>query len=295
MSEITRMADIADQVKKYWGPLGINKLKQDSLLPSLISREYEGTLENEGDTVYVSEVNIPTATRKVTGSGEESFEASKVSTTRVSIVANQTITAAFELQSLTQLESQIKLGSSAIRDSLMQSLEIALNEYLYSLVSPSTSSPDHSISGITDFNATQVAAFRKLAAAARWAKDGNWFLLADPSYYSDILSATTLVSGDYVGDQATVNGQVTMKRFGFNIIEDNSDAILSLSPAKAGADVALAFHKDFMHLVMPESITYKLSDLHSNKQHGYLLSAHVVCGAALGCNGSKKHILGYNT
>lgn len=295
MSEITRMSDIADQVKKYWGPLGINKLKQDSLLPSLVSKEYEGTLQNEGDTVYVSEVNVPNATRKTTGAGEESFEASKVSTTRVGITANQTITAAYELQSLTQIESQIKEGNSAIRESLMQSLEVKLNEYLYSLIAPSTSAPDHSVSGVSDFNATALLAVRKLASAARWAKDGNWYGLLDPSYYNDLLNAATMTSSDYVPDQAVVNGQIAMKRFGFNLLEDNSDAILSLSPALAGADVGLFFHKDFMHLVMPQSITFKISDLHSNKQHGYLLSAHIVCGAGLGCNGAKKHILNYNT
>lgn len=295
MSEITRMSDIADQVKKYWGPLGINKLKQDSLLPSLVSKEYEGTLQNEGDTVYVSEVNVPNATRKTTGAGEESFEASKVSTTRVAITANQTITAAYELQSLTQIESQIKEENSAIRESLMQSLEVKLNEYLYSLIAPSTSAPDHSVSGVSDFNATALLAVRKLASAARWAKDGNWFGLLDPSYYNDLLNAATMTSSDYVPDQAVVNGQIAMKRFGFNLLEDNSDAILSLSPALAGADVGLFFHKDFMHLVMPQSITFKISDLHSNKQHGYLLSAHIVCGAGLGCNGAKKHILNYNT
>ncbi len=295
MSEITRMSDIADQVKKYWGPIGINKLKQDTLLPSLVSKDYEGTLQNEGDTVYVSEVNVPTATTKTTGEGEDSFESTKVSTTRVEIKANKTITAAYELQSLTQIESQIKLENSAIRESLMQSLEIALNEYLYSLVAPSTSAPDHSVNGVSDFNATALLNVRKLASAARWAKDGNWFGLLDPSYYNDMLNAQTMTSGDYVGDQPVINGQMATKRFGFNLLEDNSDAILKLSPALAGADVGLFFHKDFMHLVMPQSITFKLSDLHANKQHGYLLSAHIVCGAALGCNGSKKHIVNYNT
>ena len=295
MSEITRMSDIADQVMKYWSPLGINKLKQDALLPSMVNKDYEGNLAAEGDTVYVSEVNVPNASRKQTGSGEESFEATKVSTTRVAITANQTITAAFELQSLTQIESQIKMENSAIREALVQSLEIALNEYLYSLVAPSTSAPDHVINGVSDFNASELLKVRGLAAAARWAKDSGWMGLVDPSYYNDLLNATTLTSKDYIGDSPVINGQIAMQRFGFNLFEDNSNAILGLSPAKAGADVGLFFHRDFLHLVMPQSITFKVSDLHSNKQHGYLLSAHMVVGAALGCNGSKKHILVYNT
>jgi len=295
MSEITRLGDVADQVKKYWGPLGISKLKQDTLLPSLVNKEYDGTLEREGDTVYVSEIGIPSATRKQTGAGEESFESSKLTTSRVAITANQTITAAFEVQSLVEIESQIKAQSSPIRDALMQAVEIELNKYLYSLVAPSTATPDHSINGVADFNATQLLAVRRLAAAARWAKDGNWFGLLDPSYYSDLLNAQTMTSRDYTEGTSMINGQIANQRFGFNLLEDNSDAILGLSPAAAGADLGLFFHKDFMHLVMPESLTFKISDLHSQKKHGYLISAHMVCGAALGIDGSKKHILVYNT
>jgi hypothetical protein len=293
MSEVTMLSDVANQVKTYWGALGINKLKQDALLPSLVSKDYIGVLENEGDTVRVSEINVPTATRKQTGSGESTFDSVKVSTSYVDIKANQTITAAFEIQNLVQLQSQIKQENSAIREALMQSLEVSLNEYLYSLVSPSASAPDHIINGVTDFNADQLAVARGLASKARWAKDNGWYLLLDSSYYSDFLKVTGLTSNDFVSDQAVVSGQIVQNRFGFKVLEDNSDAILTLGTS--GADCALAFHKDFMHLVMPQSIEFKLSDLHSNKQHGYLLSASMVVGAALGCNGSKKHIKFYNT
>jgi hypothetical protein len=159
-------------------------------------------------------------------------------------------------------------------------------------VSPSTSSPDHVLNGITDMNAAQLVAIRKLAGAARWQKDGQWFGLVDPSYWADLLSAQTLVSTDFVADQPTIAGMIPSQRFGFKLLEDNSDGLLTLGTS--GADCGLFFHKNFMHLVMgtPE---FKVSDLHSNKQHGYLISVHVVCGAALGVAGNKKHIRVYNT
>lgn len=295
MSEITRMADIADQVKKYWSPIGVSKLKEDSYLPSLVSRDYEGTIQNEGDRVYVSEYVVPKATRKQTGAGEEAFDSVKLQTQKVEVIANQTITVAYEVQSLVEIESQIKQADSKLRESMIMGLENELNAYLMSLVAPSTSNPDHSISGVTDFNATQLAAVRNLAAKARWMKDGNWFGLVDPSYYSDMLNSQTLTSRDFTEGDVVINGKIANKRYGFNIMEDNSDALLSLSPALAGADVGLFFHKDFMHLVMPQDITFKISDLHSQKKHGYLISAHMVCGAALGIDGAKKHVLVYNT
>jgi hypothetical protein len=45
-----------------------------------------------------------------------------------------------------------------------------------------------------------------------------------------------------------------------------------------------------MYLVMQEMPTFKLSDLHSNKQHGYLLSVRLIVGAKLGIDGDVKHI-----
>lgn len=295
MSELTRLADVADQVKKYWSPIGISKLKEDSYLPSLVNREYEGTIQNEGDRVVVSEYVIPKATRKQTGAGEEAFDSVKLQTQKVEVIANQTITVAYEVQSLLEIESQIKQADSKLRENMIMGLENELNAYLMSLVSPSTSNPDHSINGVSDFNATQLAAVRNLAAKARWMKDGNWFGLVDPSYYSDMLNSTTLTSRDFTEGDTIINGKIANKRMGFNIMEDNSDALLSLSPAAAGADVGLFFHKDFMHLVMPQDIQFQISSLHSQKKHGYLISAHIVCGAALGISGSKKHILVYNT
>lgn len=295
MSELTKMSDIADQVKTYWGPIAINSLKQDNLLASLVNREYEGTLQNEGDTVRVSEVNVPTATMTDSSTGDNTFQSSKVSTSYIDIKASKTITASYELVSLAQLESQIKTENSAIRESLIQSVGNKLNDYLYSLVSPSTSSPDHSIASVTDFNAARLASNRLLASSARWPKDGQWYTVLDPSYYSDFLNATTMTSSDYSGDRPLIAGQFVERRYGFNVLEDNSDGLLSLSPASTGVDVGLSFHRNFMHLVMPQEVTWTLSNLHANKQHGYLLSAHIVCGAALGVNGSKKHILVYNT
>jgi hypothetical protein len=37
--------------------------------------------------------------------------------------------------------------------------------------------------------------------------------------------------------------------------------------------------------------TIKVSDLHANKKFGYVISADVIFGAALGIAGSKKHQL----
>lgn len=294
----TLLADVANQAQSFWAPVMVKQLKEETLLPSLVNRDYEGELKAQGNVVRVSQLSVPTGQRKEVGSGHEFFSADPMTTSYIDITANQVLTAAFEIDSLIPLQTQLgnPSGESEIRDVLVKSLEIQLNNYLYSLVSPSTSAPDHLRASVSDYNASELLTDRKLASQAKWRNDGQWYALLDPSYMNDVLSATTLVSGDYgASDRPNIGGRFGLDRFGFKIFEDNSDGILTLSPAAAGADCALLFHKDFMHMVMQKSIEFKVSDLHAHKQHGFLISASMVIGAKLGLEGSVKHIQVYNS
>lgn len=294
---VTLVQDLANQAQKFWAPMMVDELKEEAILPTLVSKEYDGEIKNGGDTVYVSMVEAADGSIKTIGVDHQSYSSEKLVTQRIGIVADKIIEASFELDSLIDLQTQLGSpeGQSKIRSALNKGLELQLNKYLYSLVSPSTSSPDHSIASITDFNATQVLNFRKLAAQAKWPAMGGWWMLLDPSYYNDFLSAATLTSSDYVGsDLPVIGGKKPFNRFGFNILEDNSDAMNQLSPTLAAQDLALAFHPDFMYLVMQQAPTIKLSDLHANKQRGYLLTAELIVGAKLGIQGNVKHIVGYD-
>lgn len=293
----TTIADVQDQVQKFWAPIFEDQLKESTLLPSLVSRKYEGQIKKGGDEVTVSQINRPTADLKTIGVDADTFSTQKLSTQKIKIKADKRIVAALEFEDLVDLQSQIGDQDSKIRQALVEATEIKLNEYLYSLVSASASAPDHILNGVTDMNAAQINVLRKLAAQAKWSRNPGWYLLADPSYISDILNAATLTSIDYgAADAPIIGGQVGLKRFGFNIFEDNSAGLLGFGGTLGSAteDFALAFHPDFMHLVMG-AFEFKVSDLHSNKQFGYLLSVNFIAGAKLGNDGDKKHIQIYNT
>lgn len=290
----TQLSDVNNQIQTFWSPMFEKELKEKTLLPSLVSKKYEGEIKAGGNTVRVSQINRPTAQIKTVGSGHDTFSTSVLSTQYISITADKVISAAFEFDDLVSLQSQIGSQESTIRQALLEAVELKLNSFLYSKVAPSTSSPNHKVTSVTDFNASQINNLRMLASQAKWAMDGGWWLLCDPSYYSDILNAQTLVSSDYVPDAPIVGGKVAMQRFGFNILEDNSAGMAQVSPTANTSDLALAFHPDFLHLVMGQP-EFKVSDLHSNKQFGYVISVKVVCGAALGNDGAKKHITVVNT
>lgn len=293
---VTDLASVAAQIQKYWSPMFMKELRESLLLGSLVNKDYDGEIKIQGDTVRVSQINAPNGQLLTVGTNADSFDTEEVSTTYIDIKADKRAVAAFEIQDLAKLQSQLDAQDSELKTSLMFAINKQINDYLYTLAIPSTSAPDHQINGVTDFNASEVNVMRKLAAQAKWGKEKGWWLLVDPSYMSDLLNAATLTSSDYgANDAPIIGGQMALKRFGFNILEDNSEGILSLSPAAAGADVALAFHPDFMHMVMQTQPTFKLSDLHAQKKFGYVLSVDVVFGAKLGINGSKKCIKTYNT
>jgi len=282
---ITTLAEVQDQIEKFWSPLFTKTLRESLLMGSLVNRDYEGQIKELGDQVRVSQIVDATGElRTVGGTGSDdanAFETESLQTVKVDIKADKRAVAAYEFAELVELQSQIGAEKSAIRESLMFAVEKQINTYLYSLVSPSTSSPDHTIGSVADFNATQLLNCRKLAAQAKWRKDKGWFALLDPSYYNDILNATTMTSSDYVGDdQPVVGGQVAKQRFGFNILEDNSRP----------EDTAVLFHPDFMHLVMQSQARFKVSDQHANKKFGYIVSVDLIFGAKLGIDGAKKHI-----
>lgn len=290
----TIVKEVEDQIQKFWAPLFVPELKESAILPNLINTEYSSNLQAHGDTVYVSMVEAAEGSRKqIQANGSHTvIDSEKLKTQRVGIVADQIFSASFELDSLIDIQSQLgnPSGQSAIRNALLKGIELQINKYLYSLVSPSTSAPDHEIGSVTDFNFTQLQAVRKLASQAKWDRMKPWYLLLDPSYMNDFLSDQKNTSGDFVGqDLPLVGGQRPYSRSGFQILEDNSDAMAQISAGTE--DMALAFHPDFLYMVAQSQPTFKLSDLHSNKQRGYLLTVDMIGGAKLGLQGNVKHIV----
>jgi hypothetical protein len=278
---VTQLAEVQAQVQQFWAPLFMEELRASLLLGSLVNKDYEGQIKNKGDKVRVSMVKKPSGQTRTIGTDADSFDTALLETEYVDVSANKRFVAGFDLVDLVQIQSQIGDQNSKIREALMYSVQEQINDYLYSLVAPS-SSPAHAITGVTTFAKAQVLQARTLAAGSKWAKAANKYILSSPNHYADLLNETTFTSSDYVGpnEPLTVGGQMAMRRFGFNIFEDDSRS----------GDTSLAFHPDFLLWVMQTQPTFQLSSKHSQKQFGYVLSVDLIGGAALGIEGDVKHI-----
>jgi hypothetical protein len=294
----TYIKELEQQIQKFWSPILVPELKESAVLPTLVSKDYQGEIKQGGDTVYVSMVESALgATKTIDNTGNHTvISTEKLQTQRIGIVADKIFEASFELDNLIDLQSQLgnPQGQSAIRAALMKGIELQMNDYLYSLVAPSSGTPDHLVSGVSDYNLAAHLANRTLASKAKWAMNKPWYALLDPDYYANFLTETKNTSMDFVGnDLPLIGGQRPHSRAGFQILEDNSDAMRRLSPTGVFKN-ALIFHPDFMYMVMQQQASFKLSDLHSNKQRGYLLTVEIIGGAKLGIQGNVKHIVNYN-
>jgi|NOAtaT_7_FD_contig_91_648992_length_2205_multi_9_in_0_out_0_2 hypothetical protein len=278
----TNLTDIAAQVQKYWSPVATKQLRESLLLGSIVNKDYSGEIRKGGDTVRVYSVAAPSATTKTVGTVDSNtFAPSAISTSYVDVKADKHVTAAFEFADEVELMSLIDRQNPEVMASLVFAVEKAVNTALYAALVPSAAAPDHVINGVTDMNSTQLLAVRKLAAQAKWDMSKGWFGLLDPSYYSDVLASQTLVSSDFgASDTPVIGGKLGLRRYGWQIAEDNSLA----------EDTAFFLCPDALLMVMAKEMAVKISDLHPAGKHGILMSVDLIFGVALGIEGAKKCI-----
>jgi hypothetical protein len=274
----TDLAVVQNQIQTYWSPVFTKRLREVHMLAKLVNKQYQGAITKGGDTVKVSQIVDMEGELLTVGTNADTFDTEQLATTQISVTANKRAVAALEFSDLVELQSQI--DQQKVQDTMLFAIEKQINDYLYSLVSPSTSSPDHDLAGTSSIGTTELGSIRQLAGEALWAQDGSWFALMSPAYWAGTLTNSTLSSSLFVDDQPLVAGQKARKLMGFNAYEDNS---------RTGS-YAIFAHPDFLHYVEQQAVQVKISDLHGQGKFGYKMSVDIVFGAALGIQGNVKHI-----
>lgn len=284
---ITELADVQNQVKQYWSDLFMPELRESNPLLALVDKTYDGAIMRQGDTVRVSQVVKAVGETKVIGAaGDASFTPETMVTRFVDIKADRRFVASYEFEDLVDLQSQITAERSEIRESLLDAMNTQINNYLYSLVAPVAG---QALTAVATLDAATLKSIRVIAGKQKWFKTPGWYGLLSPDYYGDVMDETRLTSSDFVSDQPVVGGEIVTRRYGFNIIEDNSDGLASLSPTP-GNPSALFFHPAFCHMVTQMEARFKVSDQHANAKFGYIISVDMIGGAKLGIEGDKLHV-----
>lgn len=284
----TTLTEVQDQVKKYWSDMFMPELRESNPLIALVDKTYDGEIKDQGNEVRVSQiVKAVGETVVLTGSvNDNRFTPEAVVTRHVDIKADRRFVASHKFQDLISLQSQITAEKSEIRESLLDAVSTQMNNYLYSLVAPVAA---QALTGVVNLDAATLKQIRVIAGKQKWFKAPGWYGLLSPEYYGDLMDETKLTSSDFVADQPIVGGEIITRRYGFNIVEDNSDGLASLSPT-AGNPSAIFFHPAYCHMVTQMQARFKISDLHANEEFGFLISVDVIGGAKIGIEGDKMHV-----
>lgn len=266
------VADAQGLVQTFWAPIIEKELREQTLWTGLLNDpNYTMEKVRGGDTYKITRINKPTSNIRTIGVDADSFQANTLSSTQLDLAVNKRCVSAYEFEDLAVVMSQLEQEDSEIRAALLSDVQQQANDWVKSLISPSTSSPDHVISSVTDFNTAQLSAVRLLASKAKWLSSGEpWYLLADPTYTSDMLDDTTISNASAMGTAQSpmILGNFALKRMNFNIIEDNS----------LSTDTAFAFIPSFMKVILGAP-RFLISDLHAQKKFGYVLSVDFPMGA----------------
>ena len=283
----TQLADVSNQIVQYWSDMFMPELRETQPLLALVDKRYEGSIQKKGDTVRVSQVIKAVGETKVIGAaGDNTFTPEALTTAFIDIKCDRRFVASYEFEDLVELQSQITSERSEIRESLLEAIGTQMNNYLYSLVAPAAG---QALTTVVNLTAAELKTIRVIAGKQKWPKMPGLYGLLSPDYYGDLMDGTTLTSSDFVNDQPMIGGEIVTRRYGFNIIEDNSDGLAAVSPTP-GNPSAIFFHPAFMHVVTQQTARFKVSDLHSNKEFGYVISVDVISGAKLSIQGDKMHV-----
>lgn len=266
-------------VQKYWAPIVDKELRASNLFLDILTRNNQNVQTiRGGDTLKLTFINKPTSTIRSIGTNADSFESNVLTSTSVDLKVNRRGVSAFEFEDLSILMSQLDQEDSEIRAALMYDVNTQINDHIKSLISPSTSSPDNTVAGVTDFTLAQLSVVRQRAGLALWGRNEPWYLALSVQYNSDLLDEVSASDSSKTGDGVSplVGGFWDgYTRMGFNIYEDNS--LTGLTVANDG-DHGIAFMPSFMKVAIGEP-TFMLSSQHALKKFTYLLSVDVPIGA----------------
>lgn len=256
-------------IPEIWSANMYQELRNSILFGDIFNRDYEGEIMNMGDTVRVNQIVAPEG--EILTDDRQTFSSEQMVVNQIPIVANKRASASFEFTSLAQLQS-MSFERDA-QEALVYAVRKKLEEDMITILIPSAAAPDHQIAPTapSDLAAVDVAAIRTLLSLQKVPKN-NRYLILDPHYYGDLIQKQTIASRDYVpAGSPTSSGIISEPLYGFTVAEHDL----------LGTDIGYAIHRSAATLVMQQGLRVKISDLHSNKKYGYLLSVDFVYGIKL--------------
>jgi len=226
----------------------------DTLLESLpfndsVSRDYEGEIQQLGDTVNVS--NIPAFSEGDELPEDARADAEAVTVGNTQLVINKQVVKDYIVTSKA-LRQSID-SSNKLRDLALHAILKKMHSLIIADVVPNTSAPDHSIaydSGTTLALADMLEA-KELLDDQNVADDGSRNMIVDSAQWNDLFNITGFTSRDFI----PAGSPLTSGSF--------STSLLGFQPkfTTEAASVSYFFHPSFLTLAVQERPEVKVYDL----------------------------------
>lgn len=235
-------------VPEVWSQRFYDVLLQSNPFESLISKDYEGEIQDLGDTVRISTVPEFDDAEELAEDGRNDADA--VTVTQQNLVINKRIVKDFIVTSRAQIQSLPHMDK--LRDMAIFSIQKKIQALIISLTIPNAAAPDHSIA----YDAGTTLALADLLEGkelldAQDVPQGDRSMVVGSAQLNDIFNITGFTSSDFLVSGAPLQtGQLP-------------DALLGFNPnfTTAAGNTTFLFHKAYFTMAAQKGIDVKEYDL----------------------------------
>lgn len=250
-------------VPEVWSSMFQTEFNDSIVFPSIVRRDYEGEIANQGDTVHIPSIADVEASELLDGGRNDAITiTATVDDLVVDLIAavDYKVSTLADLQSIPFVNELRARGSSAILRKIQ--------DKMISRVAPSTSAPDHVIaydSSTTLADADLLEAF-DLEATANWARSNDKYLVTGELQYNDLTSISKFYDKTLSGVAGVEQGKMLAPIYGHNV-----------SSSTACGTTTYMFEGSFMQAAIG-GLNVKVTDLAVLGERGYRLNMDVIYG-----------------
>lgn len=259
MENLNGKADLQNLIPQVWSTKFYEKLKNQLILASLFSRDYEGEIANIGDTVKVNQLSLAPA--QTITNDKDKFDFTKISVNQFVLTINRQTIHAVQITDLAKLQSyefMMELMKEMTYE-IMVKMEQEIMDY-YKAKFTNTASPAVS----SDLDAKDVGKFRTTLSRAK-VPLADTHLVLSPEYYGDLLNKNQVISSEFVDGRPLLEQKVPSLNQ-FKVYEHN------LLPI----DTGMAFHRSALQLAMQKGLSLKIVDMTSTGSLSYAVVGSIV-------------------
>lgn len=250
-------------VPEVWSSMFQTEFNDSIVFPSIVRRDYEGEIANQGDTVHIPSIADVEASELLDGGRNDAITiTATVDDLVVDLIAavDYKVSTLADLQSIPFVNELRARGSSAILRKIQ--------DKMISRVAPSTSAPDHVIaydSSTTLADADLLEAF-DLEATANWARSNDKYLVTGELQYNDLTTIAKFYDKTLSGVAGVQQGKMLAPIYGHNV-----------SSSTACGTTTYLFEGSFMQAAIG-GLNVKVTDLAVLGERGYRLNMDVIYG-----------------